>query len=183
MKRALSALALLASTVAQADDVFELPTVTVVGERAYDNPTFFYSQGKTISNSFRAELLAERSILKFQVLSPDVRCNPLAASNLLQSTTSNSDGDTKFLAANTLFRLIYAKSGSNGMQAAINLLPIINSADNGSKMVLWKTTWNDGSSSTFLIFPFTPPLFTNQQPQVGGDSPASGKAGECPAKG
>lgn len=117
-------------------------------------------------------------------LSSDVRCNPVAQANeLVRTTTSASEKDIKFLAANTLFRLIYAQLGGSTMQAALTVMPKATGITmNGKVAVLWKTTWHDGSTSTHLVFPFLPPLFTDQQPSVNGDTPPSGNT-TCPAKG
>jgi hypothetical protein len=116
-------------------------------------------------------------------LSTDVRCNPVAQMNAdVMSTTHASDNLDKFMSANILFRLIYAQMGGNVMSSALAIMPKATGIilSNGKSPVLWKTTWIDGSTTTFLVNPWLPPDFTDQQPP-NSETPPTGDT-TCPIK-
>jgi hypothetical protein len=115
-------------------------------------------------------------------LSTDVRCNPLAQANeTVRTTTHATNAVDKWVAANTLFRIIQAQMGLN-FRTALAVLPTATGIilSNGKSPVLWKTTWSDGSTTTFLVEPFLPPNFTDQQPPDSETPPTGDTA--CPTK-
>jgi hypothetical protein len=193
MKRSTLALALcvaLQPAVAMIE-IEEVQTVRINGgySGGYSSIGGGYSSGYSTGSSYSGGIYRDgggtyaAAAVSSVTLSSDVRCNPVAQANeYIRNTTSASDPLDRYMSAHTLFRLIYAQLGGNVMQTALAVMPKSTLLIGDKPAVLWKTTWHDGSTSTYLIGHFLPPMFTDRQPSVNGNTPPTGDT-SCPAKG